>query len=383
MDQPAAVLPLQTPKDVSIEDIEQELNKIWSSKGESVAARAATFTLVVYESLDDALLLPSPTVEAIATQNPCRVIDLRAKREGATDDAIEAQVAAYCPVTREQRSSLVCCEYITLKAPESAFVRACSTVASLLIPNLPTFLWWQGNLDLNSLLFQKLVALSNRVIVDSRGFVNSEEDLQEIHLLISEGHHCGDLNWRRLLPWQELTAQAFDPPDRRESLSWIDQVTIDYRAGNPCQALLFLGWLASRLGWTPTERAQTWEHDYEIDRIRFQTQAGGEVRAELAAVPLVSEMSQAGDLIGLRLTSSNQEADACTVLCSETTGCMRMEARGGAQRCVVRQVAPLEQESLETLLAAELQRPGPDYLYEETLGVVAQILKLKKSGALG
>jgi hypothetical protein len=38
---------------------------------------------------------------------------------------------------------------------------------------------------------------------------------------------------------------------------------------------------------------------------------------------------------------------------------------------------------LETLLAAELQRPGPDYLYEETLGVVAQILKLKKSGALG
>lgn len=383
MDQPAAVLPLQTPKDVSIEDIEQELNKIWSSKGESVAARAATFTLVVYESLDDALLLPSPTVEAIATQNPCRVIDLRAKREGATDDAIEAQVAAYCPVTREQRSSLVCCEYITLKAPESAFVRACSTVASLLIPNLPTFLWWQGNLDLNSLLFQKLVALSNRVIVDSRGFVNPEEDLQEIHLLISEGHHCGDLNWRRLLPWQELTAQAFDPPDRRESLSWIDQVTIDYRAGNPCQALLFLGWLASRLGWTPTERAQSREQDYEIDLIRFQTQAGGEVKAELAAVPLVSETSQPGDLIGLRLTSSNQEADACTVLCSETTGCMRMEAMGGAQRCVVRQVAPLEQESLETLLAAELQRPGPDYLYEETLGVVAQILKLKKSGALG
>jgi glucose-6-phosphate dehydrogenase assembly protein OpcA len=62
---------------------------------------------------------------------------------------------------------------------------------------------------------------------------------------------------------------------------------------------------------------------------------------------------------------------------------MRMEARGGAQRCVVRQVAPLEQDSLETLLAAELQRPGPDYLYEETLGVAAQILKLSKSAATG
>lgn len=283
------------------------------------------------------------------------------------------------PVTREQRSSLVCCEYITLKAPESAFVRACSTVASLLIPNLPTFLWWQGDLDLNSLLFQKLVALSNRVIVDSRGFVNPEEDLQEIHLLVGEGRHCGDLNWRRLLPWQELTAQAFDPPDRRESLYLVDRVNLDYKAGNPCQAFLFLGWLAGRLGWTPTERVQAQEHDYKIDRIRFQTQMGGEVMAELAAVPLASEISQPGDLIGLRLTSSNQEADACTVLCSEITGCMRMEAMGGAQRCVVRQVAPLEQDSLDTLLAAELQRLGPDYLYEETLGVVDQMLKLGKS----
>lgn len=44
---------------------------------------------------------------------------------------------------------------------------------------------------------------------------------------------------------------------------------------------------------------------------------------------------------------------------------------------------PLEHDSLETLLAAELQRPGPDYLYEETLGVVAQILKLQKSKGLG
>ncbi|MCJ2544350.1 glucose-6-phosphate dehydrogenase assembly protein OpcA [Thermostichus vulcanus] len=376
MDQSAAVLPLQAPKDVSIDDIEQELNKIWSSKGESVAARAATFTLVVYESLDDALLLPSPTVEAIATQNPCRVIDLRAKREGSAEDVIESQVAAYCPVTREQRSSLVCCEYITLKAPESAFVRACSTVASLLIPSLPTFLWWQGDLDLNSLLFQKLVSLSNRVIVDSRGFVNPEEDLGEMYLLTTEGRQCGDLNWKRLSSWQELTAQAFDPPDRRESLQAVDRVTLDYKAGNPCQAFLFLGWLASRLGWTPIERVQTKEHDYLIDRIRFQRASGGEVMAELAAVPLASEMTQPGDLIGMRLTSSDIRADACTVLCSETTGCMRMEAMGGAQSCVIRQVAPIEHDSLDTLLTAELQRLGPDHLYEETLVVVDQILKL-------
>ncbi len=378
MDPVAAVLPLQAPKEVSIEEIEQELNQIWASKGESVAARAATFTLVVYESLEDALVFPSPTVEAIASQNPCRVIDLRPKREGSPEDVIEAQVAAYCPVTPEQRSSLVCCEYITLKAPESAFVRACSTVASLLIPNLPTFLWWQGDLDLNSLLFQKLVALSNRVIVDSRSFVNPEEDLEEMYKLTTEGRQCGDLNWKRLNSWQELTAQAFDPPDRRDSLQLIDRVTLDYKAGNPCQALLFLGWLASRLEWTPSQRTQTQEHDYGIDRIWFHSGNGREVIAELVAVPLVSEITQPGDLIGVRLTSSDTHADACTVLCSETAGCMRMEAMGGAQNCLIRQVAPLAQDALDTLLAAELQRLGPDHLYEETLVVVHQILQLQR-----
>ena len=36
----AAVLPLQAPKDVSVEEIQAELSKIWTAKGESVAARA-------------------------------------------------------------------------------------------------------------------------------------------------------------------------------------------------------------------------------------------------------------------------------------------------------------------------------------------------------
>ncbi|MDX2270629.1 MAG: glucose-6-phosphate dehydrogenase assembly protein OpcA [Cyanobacteriota bacterium] len=378
MDRSAAVLPLQSPKDVSVSEIEQELNKVWMAHGENAAARAATFTLIVYESLDSSLLSPSNAVEAIATQNPCRVIDLRAK-VGSADQAVEAQVAAYCPVNRQQKSALVCCEYITLQAPESAFVRIHSTVTSLLIPDLPTFLWWQGDLDLNSLLFQQLVNLSNRVIVDSRTFLYPEEDLGEVHMLTQEGRQFGDLNWKRLSSWQELTAQAYDPPDRRQALLTIDRVTIDYKAGNPCQAYLFLGWLASRLQWDPTAWVQKQEHDYLIDRITFVSSDQRTIEAELAAVPIATDSAHVGDLIGLKLTSSQTQGDT-TVLCSETTGCMRMESGGGAQASSwIHQVSPIEHNTIELLLAQQLQLAGQDRLFEESLAVVNRILPIKQS----
>jgi len=367
----AAILPLQSPKDVSIGEIQAELDKLWSTKGEHGAARASTFTLVVYEALDDRDLLPSPTVESIATQNPCRVIDLRERTAG--DDAVSAQVAAYCPIQRD-KSSLVCCEYITLQAPESAFVRMCNTVGSLLIPDLPTFLWWQGDLDLSSPLFQNLVKLSNRIIVDSSGFVNPEKVLPEMDQLTGEGIFCGDLNWRRLASWQELAAQAFDPVERRLALSQLEQVAIDYKVGNPCQAFMYLGWLAGRLGWDPLTRQQTIEHDYGVDRFTFRDQEGRMVSAELGAVPLISDHVVPGGLIGIRLLAPSSQINPATVICSESTGCMRMEAMGVAQQSITHQVSPVDDQGLDSLLSYMLQRIQRDSLYEETLIMVKKLI---------
>ncbi|MEM9511303.1 MAG: glucose-6-phosphate dehydrogenase assembly protein OpcA [Cyanobacteria bacterium P01_E01_bin.48] len=371
MDRASAVLPIQSPKDVSVASIQAELENIWSSSSSSVAARASTFNIIVYEALDNTNLFPSEAVEAFATQNPCRVIDLRSKSDGDANSPLEAQVAAYCPVDGSS-SGLVCCEYVTLQAPEAAFERACSTISSLLIPDLSAYLWWRGDLDLDSSLFQQLVSISHRVIVDSSTFVNPEEDLQEMHLLVRQGNYCGDLNWRRLNSWQELTAQAFDPPERRASLGAIDRVTIDYNSANPCQAMLYLGWLASRLSWEPRSRTQRVEHDYAIDDVTFRSNAGIEIQVELAAVPTAA--ATPGELTGLRLNSSDLNADACTVLCSETTGCMRMEVMGGAQSCRIQQVSSVDRQETETLLAQQLQRVGNDQLYEESIAMVERIL---------
>ncbi|MCS6815555.1 MAG: glucose-6-phosphate dehydrogenase assembly protein OpcA, partial [Cyanobacteria bacterium] len=293
------------------------------------------------------------------------------------DEGVTAQVSAYCPVHKQSRSSLICGEYITLQGTSEALQRVYDLIASLVIPELPRFLWWKAQPDISQDLFRNLCNLATCTIVDSSGFAEPEADLCKVYDLLEQGINVADLNWRRLAAWQELTAEAFDPPERRVALREVDQVTIDYEKGNPTQALMFLGWLASRLNWQPvTYSSQKDSVDYDITHVSFKGPDNRTIKAELAGIPVADVGDVEGDLVGLRLMSSNEKADCCTILCSETTGCMRMEAGGGAQSCSIRQVTSLTDQEAEDLLSQQLQRWGREMLYEESMTVTAQILKL-------
>ena len=320
----------------------------------------------------------SPAVaDAIASRNPCRIIALCPV--AGEDEGVTAQVSAYCPIQKQSKTTLICCEYITLKGTVAALERVGGMLPALLIGGLPKFLWWKATPDPSNSLFKRLAAVCNSVVVDSSRFSEPATDLLRVQELLEGGTPVADLNWRRLSAWQELTAEAFDPPQRRAALKEVDRVTIDYERGNPAQALMFLGWLASRLQWRPSQLNQE-GGDYDLKRIHFVTEDQRQVEAELAAIPTADAGEIPGDLIALRLNSTNPQADCCTVLCSETSGCMRMEAGGGAQSCRFEQVSPLSEQKAEDLLSQQLQRWGREALYEESLAVSAQILKLAISG---
>lgn len=443
---------LQAPKDVSIEEIEAELQKIWQSYGTDaegmIATRATTFSLVIYEPEETQQLLaalgfyggpidgiagprtlaaieaaqktygleitrkPSSTLleklrseyeqakagkksteenevvalqyapdlngsgiaDAIAAANPCRIITLSPLV--GKDEGVTAQVSAYCPIQKQSQNSLVCCEYITLQGTAEALERIGGIISALTIPELPTFVWWKATPEPEYGLFQRLIEECDNLILDSSSFSNPEKDLLRVSEFLHEGTPIADLNWRRLASWQELTAEAFDPPERRSVLGEVDQVTIDYEKGNQAQAFMFLGWLGSRLQWQPV----SYEYeggDYDIRKVRLtRPEDGREIQAELAGIPTADWGEIPGDLISLRLSSTNLQADCCTVLCSETTGCMRMEAGGGAQSCRIQQVTPMFDQKTEQLLSKQLQRWGREMLYEESMKVTAEILQL-------
>ncbi|AFZ36537.1 OpcA protein [Stanieria cyanosphaera PCC 7437] len=446
-----ALVSLQAPKDVSIEEIEAELRQLWlSTSEEGAATRAATFSLVVYEPDGTQQLLASlgfytgpidgiagPRTEAavkaaekaygmevtgksssklrqkleaefasakqqdkqtlenqttpityspdsdgagmadaIASSNPCRIITLIPIL--GDDQGVTAQVSAYCPINKQSTNNLVCCEYITLSGTAEALERIGGVISELMIGDLPKFIWWKATPAPEYPLFKRLVSCSDSIIFDSSSFIYPEADLIAMGELIQQGVALTDLNWKRLAPWQELTAEAFDPPERRAAIYEVDQVTVDYEKGNQSQALMFLGWLASRLSWTPTSY-QLEGGDYEIRKIKFTDDQQREIVAELAGIPTADWGDIPGDLISLRLSSTNQDADCCTVLCSSATGCMRMEAGGGAQACYIQQVAPLSDQNTEELLSQQLRRWGREMLYEESMAVTHQILQLKKT----
>jgi glucose-6-phosphate dehydrogenase assembly protein OpcA len=143
--------------------------------------------------------------------------------------------------------------------------------------------------------------------------------------------------------------------------------------------LLFLSWLASRLNWRPVSYQQE-SGDYDIMRVSFVTSGQRQVEAELAGVPVADGGEVSGDLIALRLSSTNPQANCGTLICSETGGCMRMETQGGAQSSgLFQQVTSLSEQKAEFLLSQQVQRWGHEVLFEESLAVTAQILKLAQS----
>ena len=312
--------------------------------------------------------------EALAAQNPCRVITLCPTFDDE-DTGVTAQVSAYCPIQKSSGSRLVCCEYITLRGTKKALDRVDSLVKSLVIADLPKFVWWKATPNPEQLLFQSMAEVSSCIILDSSYYGDPESELLKIHQLVDSGTHVADLNWYRLAPWQELSAASFDPPERRMALLELDQLGIDYEKGNAAQALMYLGWLASRLGWQP-KNYQLEGGDYDLRRITLAAKDGRSIDVELAAIPVADVGEVLGDLTGLRMSSTNLDANCCTILCSETAGCMRMESGGGAQSCYIQEVIAISDQRSDLLLEQQLQRWGEDVLFEESLAVTSQILNL-------
>ncbi|MEO1339711.1 MAG: glucose-6-phosphate dehydrogenase assembly protein OpcA, partial [Cyanobacteria bacterium J06635_13] len=240
------------------------------------------------------------TADVIAASNPCRIITLCPIL--GEDTGVTAQVSAYCPIDKQSNNTLVCCEYITLTGTTEALERIGGIIAELAIADLPKFIWWKATPTPDLPLFQRLVSSSDTVIFDSSSFIEPAESLQAVAQLLKQDTALADINWRRLAPWQELAAAAFDPPERRSAIFEVDRVTIDYEQGNESQALMFLGWLASRLQWTPTEYNLE-GGDYDIRRVKFTDEKQRSIEAELAGIPTADWGDIPGDLVSLKLTS--------------------------------------------------------------------------------
>ena len=117
----------------------------------------------------------------------------------------------------------------------------------LVVTDLPTLLWSpHGHHE----VVEELLALSQAVLVDSVDEPIAREALDRACALSGQAYVV-DLAWLRSTPWRERVAAAFDPPPMRRELRTITSVTVRHHPESTVAAMLFLGWLASRLDWQP------------------------------------------------------------------------------------------------------------------------------------
>jgi len=136
-------------------------------------------------------------------------------------------------------------EQVTIACGERHLPGLDSIVDPLVVTDLATLIWaphgHREGLD-------SLMSLAQIVLVDS---VNEPDPATAVGRAreLSQDAYVVDLAWLRSTPWRERVASSFDPPVWRGELDKISSVTVRHRPDSGTAAVLFFGWLATRLEW--------------------------------------------------------------------------------------------------------------------------------------
>jgi glucose-6-phosphate dehydrogenase assembly protein OpcA len=405
----AAQLTLQAPLALPPAEVQPYLQRLWSTDLQG-AAGASTFTLVIYEAswlqqqlirtgrldgpitglLDRSLIeqarqavadcgLPLSTAAmdqrlawalgqhpgqhqpedlrgqfvdtAISEHMPRRLITLAPTLDASLP--LEARVAAFCPLVDEGAGAAQACgDVVVLRGGLGSLQQGLPLVDPLVDQGLPCWVWWNSSLDEAPELLDALARPGRRLVVDS----SLGAPRRCIDLLverIQSGQAVNDLNWMRLRTWRESLAMVFDPPSRREALDHVVQLDIDVEGDHTLKGLLLAAWIADRLGWHLI-------NSFAVDGdgagsgvgAEFQRTDGATVQFRLMPVPVGVPRTHPGAMVGLRLICAPPGRTAlCVILCSESGGCMRLEAGGMASMELLEEVVPVPDESEEMELA--------------------------------
>jgi glucose-6-phosphate dehydrogenase assembly protein OpcA len=167
----------------------------------------------------------------LGEQHPSRTLLLFPQPEEG--DRLAAKVFLEChPLEDESRQ--LCNEVVELGLGGPRAEAPASVAMPLLLPDLPVFLRWRGRPAFRTEQFRQMLAIVDRLIVDSAEWPDVPGAYAELEELF-ETAAVSDIAWRRTLPWREALARGWpELPDRI--------------AGPPAETALLAGWLRSRAG---------------------------------------------------------------------------------------------------------------------------------------
>jgi glucose-6-phosphate dehydrogenase assembly protein OpcA len=183
-------------------------------------------------------------LERVGRYHPSRTV-LCAVEEGRT--TLDASARLSADGTGDPSLISVVEERVDIRMGPSHIRRLDAIVDPLILSDLTTVVWApHGHHD----AIEAMLGLADVVLLDSMDDPNPGRAIGWVCRL-KEHAYVVDLAWLRSTPWRERIAATFDPDRWRPSLAQISKVVIRHRPDSAVSGVLLLGWLASRLGWTP------------------------------------------------------------------------------------------------------------------------------------
>ncbi len=336
-------------------------------EGIRVRMRTSVLTLVVVAPRPELVDRAMATVSTLASRHPSRAVVL-SPTDPDGPASFEAHVYASCQLP-ERGSSEICTEEILIKAGGELAQHLSSTVAPLLIHDLPVVLWWPDDVPFGRHDFTELADECDRLFVDSGHFRgHGLERLVAMSDAVYGGLVVHDVSWMRLMLWRELLASCFDHPLLLRELRQLTSIRVDVaRPGGDVQlarAALFIGWLMARLRLQVVQPLQVAADQSWGAQVRT-----GKRTIDIEIRPVEVEYSGAvravGSVVRVELEGGHSDAHTSVSVTRQADHLLATADWNGAS--VIRRATQLERFEEVPYLAESLDRTGHDRLFAQAL----------------
>jgi glucose-6-phosphate dehydrogenase assembly protein OpcA len=403
-------------KQVRPEQIEDELTFLWHLAADNMRisqnmnVRTSVLNLLICAFDTQSAYTVSSLLRDMASTHIARVtlVILDQNKDAPTEVTTWVTLRSFPVISDVMRHHF---EQVTISLSGEAVRHATTIVQPLLKPDLPIYLWWTDDLPDDPALFQRMIGVSDRAIIDSSDFLTPTESICQLATLLEATPDCAvsDLNWSRLTPWRELIAQFSDIAEHRPYLVNVEKLEIEHAVApgdgnrqnewksaspNPIRALFLAAWLKTRLGWRHAEETEGDFTDAASGTYRWQML--DRVPTSRLANPLVKQTNSHRTISGLeiivrpRVQAALRPGNICLIRATGSYAGKRAVFtinRGDDDAHVITSVElpgatippPRVVDITATqkegeLLSDELEIMGHDQLYEQTLREVFSLL---------
>lgn len=234
-------------------DILREFDELWIEHGRQEQAgvapavlRACAMTLIVFAGDEPEDPPVAETLAGLMEEHPSRVIIISVTP--GEERRLESRVTAQCWMPFGSGRQ-ICSEQVEIQSSTAALPDLAGVIRALTVPDLPVVVWRRPLWLAESPDLTPILALADKLIVNSSGCTDPARFLAMVAGLRSPGRAVADLSWTRLTRWRETIAQVFSNPSRLAQLSDIERVVVThYGSDAPVRGRYLMAWLRGAIG---------------------------------------------------------------------------------------------------------------------------------------